>query len=112
MSVTAFSKFAIPLPPPPEQRAIAGALSDVDALIGALDQLIAKKRDLKQAAMQQLLTGQTRLPGFHGEWEVKHDWDVLAEDWRDASVRMPIRLRMFTLANIHQGAVMSTQDVR
>ena len=45
-----------------EQRAIAEALSDVDALIGALDQLIAKKRDLKQAAMQQLLTGKTRLP--------------------------------------------------
>ena len=43
----------------------------MDALLGALDQLIAKKRDLKQAAMQQLLTGQTRLPGFHGEWEVK-----------------------------------------
>ena len=57
------------LPSPPEQRAIAGALSDVDALIGALDQFIAKKRDLKQAAMQQLLTGQTRLPGFSGEWE-------------------------------------------
>ena len=59
------------MPPLPEQRAIAGALSDVDALLGALDQLIAKKRDLKQAAMQQLLTGQTRLPGFPGEWEVK-----------------------------------------
>ncbi|HBG29953.1 MAG TPA: hypothetical protein DDW98_04885 [Gammaproteobacteria bacterium] len=54
-----------------EQRAIAMALSDVDALIGELDKLIAKKRDLKQAAMQQLLTGQTRLPGFSGEWEVK-----------------------------------------
>ena len=64
---------ALPLaiPPLPEQRAIATALSDVDALLGALDRLIAKKRDLKQAAMQQLLTGQTRLPGFHGEWEVK-----------------------------------------
>jgi type I restriction enzyme S subunit len=43
----------------------------MDALLGTLDQLIAKKRDLKQAAMQQLLTGQTRLPGFNGEWEVK-----------------------------------------
>ena len=52
-----------------EQRAIAGALSDMDALLGALDQLIAKKRDLKWAAMQQLLTGQTRLPGFHDQWE-------------------------------------------
>ena len=55
----------------PEQRAIATALSDVDGLLGGLDRLIAKKRDLKQAAMQQLLTGQTRLPGFHGEWQVK-----------------------------------------
>ena len=58
------------LPPPPEQRAIAGALSDVDALIGSLDQLIAKKRDLKQAAMQELLTGKKRLPGFSGEWKI------------------------------------------
>jgi type I restriction enzyme, S subunit len=62
--------------PKPEQRAIAEALSDVDALLGGLGQLIAKKRDLKQAAMQQLLTGQTRLPGFHGEWEVKRLGDV------------------------------------
>ena len=63
--------FLVALPSRPEQRAIATALSDVDALLGGLDRLIAKKRDLKQAAMQQLLTGQTRLPGFHGEWEVK-----------------------------------------
>jgi len=54
-----------------EQHAIAAALSDVDALLAKLDQLITKKRDLKQASMQQLLTGQTRLPGFSGEWEVR-----------------------------------------
>jgi type I restriction enzyme, S subunit len=60
---------AVPLLP--EQHTIAEALSGVDALLGALDRLIAKKRDLKQAAMQQLLTGQTRLPGFHGKWVVK-----------------------------------------
>ena len=54
-----------------EQRAIATALSDVDALLGGLERLIAKKRDLKQAAMQQLLTGKKRLPGFSGEWGVK-----------------------------------------
>jgi type I restriction enzyme S subunit len=60
--------FVLVLPPPEEQRAIAGVLGDVDALLGALEKLIAKKRDLKQAAMQQLLTGETRLPGFHGEW--------------------------------------------
>jgi len=63
--------YLLPHPPLPEQRAIAEALSDVDALLGGLDRLIAKKRDLKQAAMQQLLTGQARLPGFHGEWDVK-----------------------------------------
>jgi type I restriction enzyme S subunit len=61
----------VAVPRPPEQRAIVGALSDVDALIDVLDQLIAKKRDLKQGAMQQLLTGQNRLPGVTGEWEVK-----------------------------------------
>lgn len=54
-----------------EQHAIATALSDVDALLAGLDRLISKKRDLKQAAMQKLLTGQTRLPDFCGEWEVK-----------------------------------------
>lgn len=63
--------FSISVPPLPEQRAIAEALSDVDGLLGGLDRLIAKKRDFKQAAMQQLLTGKTRLPDFHGEWEVK-----------------------------------------
>ena len=74
----------VALPPLPEQRAIATALSDVDALIASLDQLIAKKRDLKQAAMQQLLTGQTRLPGFEVKSGYKQtlagiipkDWDV------------------------------------
>jgi type I restriction enzyme S subunit len=54
-----------------EQRAIAGVLGDVDALLGALEKFIAKKRDLKQGAMQQLLTGKTRLCGFSGEWEAK-----------------------------------------
>jgi type I restriction enzyme S subunit len=66
------ARMLMPLPPTEaEQCAIATALSDVDALLDGLDQLIAKKRDLKQAAMQQLLTGQTRLSGFHGEWGMK-----------------------------------------
>ena len=56
------------LAPVPEQRAIAAALSDVDALIEALDAAVAKKRAIKLAAMQQLLTGKTRLPGFSGGW--------------------------------------------
>ncbi len=68
----------IPLPPTKaEQEAIAGALSDADALIESLEQLIAKKRHLKQGAMQELLTGNKRLPGFSGEWEVKQLGDVI-----------------------------------
>jgi type I restriction enzyme S subunit len=72
------SRVQVPYAPLPEQRAIAEALSDMDALLGALERLIAKKRDLKQAAMQQLLTGQTRLQGFHGEWEVKSLGDLFS----------------------------------
>ena len=71
-------EFAVVLPEAAEQRAIAETLSDMDALLAGLDRLIAKKRDLKQAAMQQLLTGQTRLPGFQGDWEWKQVGDVAA----------------------------------
>ena len=71
LNVDIVRRYPIVVPPLPEQRAIATALSDVDALLAALDRLIAKQRDLKQAAMQQLLTGQTRLPGFTGKWETK-----------------------------------------
>lgn len=54
-----------------EQRAIAEALSDIDGLIAALDKKIAKKRLIKQGAMQQLLTGKKRLPGFTEPWVEK-----------------------------------------
>ena len=95
MSLGTVQKIQTALPPLPEQHAIAEALSDVDALLGALDRLIAKKRDLKQAAMQQLLTGQTRLPGFHGEWEVK----TVAE------------LEKLKLVNLSRGKVISKKDI-
>lgn len=75
----AFKNVHIPLPKPEEQRQIAAALSDVDGLIEALSQLIAKKRDMKTAAMQQLLTGKKRLPGFDGEWEELTLGDVCSE---------------------------------
>jgi type I restriction enzyme S subunit len=87
--------FVVAAPPLPEQRAIAAALSDVDALLGGLDRLIATKRDLKRAAMQQLLTGQTRLPGFHGEWEVK----TIAE------------LEKQALLKLSRGQVISKKDI-
>ena len=66
----ALGRIAISIPPYAEQLAIADALGDVDELLGGLERLITKKRNLKQAAMQQLLTGQTRLPGFSDKWTV------------------------------------------
>ena len=65
------NSFEIPYPGSRERTAIAEALSDVDGLLAALEKLIDKRRAIKQAAMQQLLTGETRLPGFSGEWETK-----------------------------------------
>jgi type I restriction enzyme S subunit len=89
-----------PIPPSNEQRAIATALSDADALIESLDRLIAKKRAIKQAAMQQLLTGETRLPGFEGGWERKNfegvlrrmnvkDYQIQTSDYRSTG-RYPV----------------------
>lgn len=72
-----FQKVPLLLPPTKaEQEAIAVALSDADALIESLEQLIAKKRQIRQGALQELLTGKRRLPGFSGEWEVKRLGDV------------------------------------
>jgi type I restriction enzyme S subunit len=70
LSLITVRKVTTALPPVREQRAIADALGDVDALLEALDRQIVKQRDLKQAAMQQLLTGRIRLPGFTGEWSM------------------------------------------
>ena len=74
-----FAALPMPVPPLEEQRAIASALSDMDTLLAKLDQLIAKKRDIKQAAMQELLTGRRRLPGFDKKWERRPLGQMLAE---------------------------------
>ena len=63
-SISKLRKIAMPLPIFKEQQRIANALSDVDTLIANLEKLIAKKKNIKQGAMQQLLTGKKRLPGF------------------------------------------------
>lgn len=59
-----------------EQERIAGALSSIDTLIGALNEQIEKKRHIKQGTMQQLLTGKKRLAGFTGEWKEVRLGDV------------------------------------
>jgi len=71
ISIGGLRKITVALPPLPEQHAIAEVLSDTDALMTSLDQLIAKKRNIKQGAMQVLLTGKKRLAGFSSEWEEK-----------------------------------------
>lgn len=99
-------KLLIALPPTiAEQRAIAAALSDVDALLAKLDQLIAKKRDLKQAAMQQLLTGQTRLPGSLGEWDSFEFGDVATiRNVKTISSATPAGMQCVELESIGQGS--------
>ena len=67
----------IAVPPNPEQRAIAEALSDADALIESLEQLLTKKRQLKKGAMQDLLIGKKRLPGFSEEWQTRQLGEVI-----------------------------------
>lgn len=76
-------KVPVPLPTIAEQEAIAEALGDVDAWIESLEQLVVKKRHLKQAAMQQLLTGKKRLPGFNGKWNTMHFRDLLSYERPD-----------------------------
>lgn len=78
IGLTYFQDLLILTPPIEEQRAIATTLSDMDTLLDGLDRLITKKHAIKQASMQQLLTGQTRLPGFSGEWEMKRLGDHLS----------------------------------
>jgi type I restriction enzyme, S subunit len=83
-----FQKCPIPLPQSTkEQGSIAEALSDVDSLLYDLDQLVTKKRAVKQAAMQELLTGKRRLPGFEGEWKVKR----LGDEIRDLEAGVSVR---------------------
>ena len=81
-TISGAKKTVIPLPTKTEQEAIAEALSDADALTESLEQLLTKKRQLKQGAMQELLTGKKRLPGFeiktgHKQTEV----GIIPEDW-------------------------------
>lgn len=64
-------RLLVVIPSKKEQEKISEALLSIDSLISKLDQLIQKKKSIKQGAMQELLTGKTRLPGFSGEWEEK-----------------------------------------
>jgi type I restriction enzyme S subunit len=91
-----------------EQHTIAMTLRSVDALLGELENLIAKKRDIKQSAMQELLTGKRRLPGFEGEWESSTLRQVatirsgIAKN-SSATITNPIRVNYLRVANVQDG---------
>ncbi len=112
------NKLELPLPSLLEQEYIATALSDVDALIAGLEKLITKKRDLKQAAMQQLLTGQTRLPGFSGEWRVQTLFELAERkkelfddgDWIEAQHIRSEGIRLIQTGNIGIGQFLEKQE--
>lgn len=106
--------YKLPLPSNiAEQYAIAAILSDVDALLDGLDRLIAKKRDLKQAAMQQLLTGQTRLPGFSGDWDVRELGDIAII--RDGTHKTPkyvsFGIPFYSVENVTSGDFTNTKFI-
>lgn len=69
LSAKSVMGFRVPFPTKKEQQAVSNVLSDIDALIENLEKLISKKKAIKQGAMQELLTGKRRLPGFVGEWK-------------------------------------------
>ncbi len=97
----------IPLPTKQEQSHIADAIDGAEYLLNKLDQLIAKKRDIKQAATQQLLTGQTRLPGFSGEWEIKSLGEVaLLKNgymFKSETYSESGKYKVVTIANVQDG---------
>lgn len=77
----------IPLPPKAEQEAIAEVLNDADALIESLGQLLVKKRQIKQGAMQELLSGKRRLPGFEKKLGYQQtEMGAISQDWEVKAV--------------------------
>ncbi len=105
-------KIEIVSPPLPEQKAIARVLSDVDELIRECDSLLAKKRDIKQGTMQQLLTGKKRLPGFSGEWEEKKLGDItnIDVDNLKSDTNQNYSFKYISLEDVERGRLKSISE--
>ena len=110
--------YLLPVPPLAEQEAIAEALSDADGLIESLEQLITKKRQIKKGAMQELLTGKKRLPGFSGEWEERTLFDLAGcskelfddGDWIESEHITNEGIRLVQTGNIGVGYFIERSD--
>ena len=105
-TATIVKKLPIILPSIFEQHGIADALTDTDKLIATLEKLIAKKKAIKQGAMQELLTGKRRLPGFTGEWESKIFSDVFMILPNNAFTRDQLSFGG-KIKNIHYGDILT-----
>lgn len=108
------SAISIPLPPLEEQKRIAEALSDVDRMISSLEKLIKKKKAVKQGAMQELLTGKKRLPGFDGDIKYKSLASlctVFADgDWIESKDQSNDGIRLIQTGNIGVGKYLDKTD--
>lgn len=119
LNICDVEKFIVPLPPTKaEQVAIATVLTDADALISSLEELITKKRNIKQGAMQELLTGKKRLPGFSGKWE-ENSLIKLADskkelfddgDWIEAEYLTESGIRLIQTGNIGEGVFLEKEN--
>ncbi len=108
-SIATLRKFVLAFPGSlPEQQAIAEALSDADALTEALEQLLAKKHQIKQGAMQELLTGQKRLPGFAGEW-VPTPLGAIGEFFKGSGIKRD-EAQSGTLPCVRYGEIYTTHN--
>lgn len=108
MTKEGMEKFPIMKPPFSEQQKIAKVLSDTDELIKQLDYLITKKKNIKQGAMQELLTGKKRLEGFDGEW-IEDFLGLLLLLLKDGTHNPPKRISkgipLLASENIHDGEI-------
>lgn len=111
VTVENVAQMEIRLPPREEQAAIAEALSDVDGLISSLQQLIEKKKAIKQGAMQEMLTGKKRLPGFYGEWKREQLPELLQEQNGIKIGPFGSQLRKEYLKNIGEFKVYGQENV-
>lgn len=103
---------SVPVPPLSEQRAIAAALSDADALIESLEQLVAKKRRVKQGVAQELFTGKRRLPGFSDEWVVKQVGELaeIDADNLGSGTTPDYTFNYISLEDVDQGSLLSYSE--
>lgn len=107
-SINKTSLGRLPVPAPVaklEQQAIAEALDNADALIESVGHLLTKKRQIKQGAMQELLTGQRRLPGFEQQWDVARLCELADTDTESLGPETPAnyQFRYIALEHVDQG---------